>query len=66
MNQEFYYKINDFLSTAERNSNEILGFHCDVDEVFTFLGCYVAYIDSRLPTFRDSVFTFEGSAFKES
>lgn len=59
MNLEIYYKIND------RNNNEILGFHCDVDAVFIFLGCYVAYIDCRLPMFRDSVFTFEGSAVTE-
>ena len=65
MNPEFYYEINDFISTAERTSNEILGFHCDIVAVFTFLGCYVAYIDSRLPTFRDSVFTFEGSTVTE-
>jgi len=58
---EFYYKINDFLSTAEKNTNEILGFRRSVDKVFTFLVCYVAYIDSLLWTFRDSLFTEGGT-----
>ena len=64
MNLEFYHKINDFLSTVEKNSNENLGFRHGVDKVFTFLGCYVAYIDSRLLTFRDSLFTFEGGTVR--
>jgi hypothetical protein len=45
--------------TAEKKNKEILGFLRGVDTVFTFLGCYLAYIGSRVPTFRDSIFTFE-------
>jgi hypothetical protein len=59
VNLEFYYKINDFLSTVEENSKENLGFRHSVDTVFTFLGCYIAYIDSRLLMFRNSLFSFD-------
>jgi hypothetical protein len=61
---ELYHKINDFLSTVEKKSNEILGLRHGVDTVFTLLGCYVAYIDRRLLTFRDSIFTFQGGTFR--
>jgi len=64
MNLEFYYEINDFLGTAEKNSNEILDFRRGVDTMFTFLVCYVACIDSRLSTFRDNLFNFEGDTIR--
>jgi hypothetical protein len=64
MNLESYYKNNHFLSTAEKNSNEILGFRRGVNTVFTFLVCHVAYIDNRLSTFVDSLFTFQGGTLR--
>ena len=36
----------------------ILDFHREVDEICALLGCYVAYNDKFLPTFRDNIFSW--------
>jgi hypothetical protein len=35
---------------SETLKGKISGFGCSVDEVFTPLGCYAAYVGSCLPT----------------
>ena len=46
---------------------EISSFHCDEVEAFVLLGCYAAYVGSRLPTFRDNLSgpIFNGTAIQE-
>jgi len=36
-------------------ASEISGFCCAIDDIFTLLGCYSAYIGSCSPVFRDSL-----------
>jgi hypothetical protein len=44
---------------------EISGFSRGVVEAFALLGCYAAYVDSYLLTFRES-FSFPSSRVKQS